>query len=144
MRSSMNRNGRAASVAALTALLGAVSACGTVNTTETRPVPGDDAVAVRQDINDALTNLAIHATEVRLFENASGTLEAQLDIANNGFRTRRFAYRFDWLDERGNVLQSANATWRSATVPAGGSTVIRSTALTPEAADFRLQVRRSN
>jgi uncharacterized protein YcfL len=121
-----------------------LGACGTVNTSETRPGPGDDAVEVRRDINDALSNLAIYATETRLFENRAGTMEAQVDIANNGFRTRRFAYRFDWLDERGNVIAAQNSVWRTASIAAGGSAVIRSTALTPEAVDFRLQVRRSN
>jgi uncharacterized protein YcfL len=134
------RTVRAACLAGAVLLAG----CGTVNTTTTRPGPGDDAVAVRRDINDALSHLAIHATEVRLFENAAGTLEAQVDVANDGFRTRRFAYRFDWLDERGNVIPARNAIWKNASIPAGGSAVISSTALTPEAADFRLQVRRSN
>jgi uncharacterized protein YcfL len=131
--------------AALAAILPAtLAACGTVNTTETRDGRGADAIPVHQDINDVLSSLAIHATEVRLFENKAGTMEAQVDVANDGFRTRRFAYRFDWLDERGNVIPAQNAVWRSASVPSGGSTVIRSTALTPDAVDFRLQVRRSN
>lgn len=125
-------------------LAGAVSGCGTVNTAESRRGGGEDAVKVRQDINDALSFLAIHSTEVRMFENRGGTMEAQVDIANDGFRTRRFAYRFDWMDARGNIIPSQNAVWETASIPAGGSAVIGSTALTPEAKDFRLQVRRSN
>jgi uncharacterized protein YcfL len=128
-----------------TLLLAAIlSGCGTVNTTQTRAQQGEDAIPVREDVNDALSRLAIHATEVRLFENAGGTLEAQVDIANDGFRTRRFAYRFDWLDARGNIIPASNAVWRSSSIAAGGSAVISSTALTPQATDFRLQVRRSN
>lgn len=123
---------------------GTLAGCGTVNTAESRRGGGEDAVNVRQDINDALSFLAIHATEVRIFENKGGTMEAQVDIANDGFRTRRFAYRFDWMDARGNIIPSQNAVWETASIPAGGSAVIGSTALTPEAKDFRLQVRRSN
>lgn len=123
---------------------GTLVACGTVNTTETRAGPGANAVPVREDVNDVLSRLAIHATEVRMFRNKGDTVEVQVDVANDGFRTRRFAYRFDWLDGRGNVIPAANAVWKSASVPAGGSTVLRSVALTPEATDFRLQVRRSN
>ncbi len=119
-----------------------LQACGTVNTTSTRGGPGEDAVAVREDVNDALSRLFLHATEVRVFRNDAGTLEAQVDVANDDFRTRRFLYRFEWLDDRGNVISSRNAVWHSASAPAGGSTVLRSTALTPEATDFRLQVRR--
>lgn len=122
----------------------ALAACGTVNHTDTRGERGADAIPVRKDVNDVLSSLAIHATEVRLFENNGGTMQAQVDIANDGFRTRRFAYRFDWLDGRGNVIPAQNAVWQSASIPAGGSAVISSTALVPEAVDFRLQVRRSN
>jgi uncharacterized protein YcfL len=139
-----NLRGMLAVPTVASALLLGLAACGTVNTTTTRGEPSADAVEVRQDINDALSNLAIHATEVRMFESPSGALQAQVDIANDGFRTRRFAYRFDWVDGRGNVIPSQNAVWRNASIPAGGSAVISSTALTPEATDFKLQVRRSN
>ncbi len=138
------RTDRRLGAAFVAAVLAGLTACGTVNTTHTRSGPGEDAVAVRRDVNDALGRLAIHATEVRLFRNDAGTMEAQVDVANDGLRTRRFSYRFDWLDGRGNVIGSRNAVWRAASVPSGGSIVIGSTALTPEAEDFRLQVRRSN
>lgn len=137
-------SGRCVRVAVLAACVGLSASCGSVNTTETRDGAGADKVPVRQDVNDVLSSLAIHATEVRLFENKAGTLEAQVDIANDGFRTRRFAYRFDWLDARGNVIPSQNSVWETASIPSGGSATIGSTALVPEAEDFRLQVRRSN
>ncbi len=122
-----------------------LTACGSVNTTGTRTERrGDDSVVVRQDINDLLSSLAIKTREVRLYRNDSGTLEAQVDIANDGFRTRRFSYRFEWLDERGNVIPNQNTAWKAASIASGGFQMISSTALTPEADDFRLQVRRSN
>jgi uncharacterized protein YcfL len=122
-----------------------LTACGSVNTTGTRTERrGDDSVVVRQDINDLLSSLAIKTREVRLYRNDSGTLEAQVDMANDGFRTRRFSYRFEWLDERGNVIPNQNTAWKAGSIASGGFLMISSTALTPEADDFRLQVRRSN
>lgn len=122
-----------------------LTACGSVNTTGTRTEGrGDDSVVVRQDINDLLSSLAIKTREVRLYRNDSGTLEAQVDMANDGFRTRRFSYRFEWLDERGNVIPNQNTAWKAGSIASGGFLMISSTALTPEADDFRLQVRRSN
>ena len=122
-----------------------LTACGSVNTTGTRTERrGDDSVVVRQDINDLLSSLAIKTREVRLYRNDSGTLEAQVDMANDGFRTRRFSYRFEWLDERGNVIPNQNTAWKAGSIASGGFLMINSTALTPEADYFRLQVRRSN
>ena len=122
-----------------------LTACGSVNTTGTRTERrGVDSVVVRQDINDLLSSLAIKTREVRLYRNDSGTLEAQVDMANDGFRTRRFSYRFEWLDERGNVIPNQNTAWKAGSIASGGFLMISSTALTPEADDFRLQVRRSN
>jgi len=122
-----------------------LTACGSVNTTGTRTERrGDDSVVVRQDINDLLSSLAIKTREVRLYRNDSGTLEAQVDMANDGFRTRRFSYLFEWLDKRGNVIPNQNTAWKAGSIASGGFLMINSTALTPEADDFRLQVRRSN
>ncbi|MEA5612426.1 YcfL family protein [Nodularia spumigena] len=132
-------------IAALAGVCLLLTACGSVNTTGTRTErQGDDSVVVRQDINDLLSSLAIKTREVRLYRNDSGTLEAQVDMANDGFRTRRFSYRFEWLDERGNVIPNQNTAWKAGSIASGGFLMISSTALTPEADDFRLQVRRSN
>ncbi|NBQ16627.1 MAG: DUF1425 domain-containing protein, partial [Proteobacteria bacterium] len=54
------------------------------------------------------------------------------------------AYRFDWVDAKGNVIESQTSVWKSTNVPSGGSTVIRSVAPNEEATDFRLQVRRAD
>lgn len=136
---------RSTLIPAMAAVCLLLTACGSVNTTGTRTERrGDDSVVVRQDINDLLSSLAIKTREVRLFRNDSGTLEAQVDMANDGFRTRRFSYRFEWLDERGNVIPNQNTAWKAGSIASGGFLMISSTALTPEADDFRLQVRRSN
>lgn len=130
---------------ALAALCLLLPACGSVNTTGTRTERrGEESVVVRRDINDLLSALAIKTREVRMYRNDSGTLEAQVDMANDGFRTRRFSYRFEWLDDRGNVIPNQNTAWKAASIASGGFHMISATALTPEAADFRLQVRRSN
>lgn len=136
------RNMLGAAVAGFGLLL---AACGSVNTASTRSERrGEDSVVYRQDINDLLSSLAIKTREVRLYRNDGGTMVAQVDMANDGFRTRRFAYRFEWLDDRGNVIPNQNTAWKSASIASGGFQMISSTALSPQAEDFRLQVRRSN
>jgi len=133
---------RAASVAALVSAL--VAGCGSVNTTYTRDRPADTAVDARTRVNDLLQQIFLSAKEVRMFRNSRGVMEVQVDVENNGFKYRSFSYLFDWVDARGNVIPSQLSVWKTTNVPDGGATVIRAIAPNEEAADFRLQIRRSD
>lgn len=133
---------RAASAAALASVLAA--GCGSVNTTYTRDRPADTAVDARTRVNDLLQQIFLSAKEVRMFRNSQGVMEVQVDVENNGFSYRSFSYLFDWVDARGNVMPSQLSVWKTTNVPDGGSTVIRAVAPDEEAADFRLQIRRSD
>ena len=121
------------------------SGCGTVNTISTRTTPASDQVTnLKVQINDLLTDIFLKCTDVRVFRTPGGSLEAQVDVANDDFRQRRFAYRFSWLDARGNTIASTMSVWKPASVASGGSITISSVAPTSDATDFTLQVRRSN
>ena len=121
-----------------------LAACGTVNTTSTRSAPADSAVEARTRVNDLLQQIFLTAKEVRMNRTKGGPMEVQVDVENNGFMYRTFAYRFDWVDAAGNVIASQTSVWKSTNVPSGGSTVIRSVAPTDDATDFRLQIRRAD
>ena len=121
-----------------------LAACGTVNTTSTRTGPADSAVPAHTQVNDLLQQIFLTAKEVRMNRTKGGPMEVQVDVENNGFQYRSFAYRFDWVDASGNVIASQQSQWKSTNVPSGGSTVIRSVAPTDDAKDFRLQVRRAD
>ena len=130
---------------ALSALLAAgLAACGTVNTTSTRNRPADTAVDAKTRVNDLLQEIFLTAKEVRMSRTKGGPMEVQVDVENNGFQYRSFAYRFDWVDASGNVIPSQTSVRKSTNVPAGGATVIRSVAPVDEATDFRLQIRRAD
>ena len=137
------RNARLAALFAGVALA-AAPGCGTVNTTSTRTAPADSAVDAKTRVNDLLQEIFLTAKEVRMNRTKGGPMEVQVDVENNGFSYRTFAYRFDWVDASGNVLQSQTSVWKSTNVPSGGSTVIRSVAPTDDATDFRLQIRRAD
>ena len=122
-----------------------VGACGSVNTVSTRTTtPTDQVDDLKLQINDLLTDIFLHCRGVRLFRAPSGVMQAQVDVANDDFRTRRFAYKFTWLDSRGNTITSSLSTWKSASVTSGASITIQSIAPNLDATDFTLQVRRSN
>ena len=126
------------------AALCAVAGCGTVNTTSTRTEPAKTAVPAQTRVNDLLTQIFLSCKEVRMQPTKGGPLEVQVDVENNGFSYRTFAYRFDWVDANGSVIPSMTSQWKSTNVPSGGSTVIRSVAPNESATDFRLQVRRAD
>ena len=126
------------------ATLCAVAGCGTVNTTSTRTEPAKTAVPAQTRVNDLLTQIFLSCKEVRMQPTKGGPLEVQVDVENNGFSYRTFAYRFDWVDANGSVIPSMTSQWKSTNVPSGGSTVIRSVAPNESATDFRLQVRRAD
>lgn len=121
-----------------------LAGCGTVNTTSTRTEPAKTAVSAQTRVNDLLTEIFLSCKEVRMQPTKGGPLEVQVDVENNGFSYRTFAYRFDWIDANGSVIPSMTSQWKSTNVPSGGSTVIRSVAPNESATDFRLQVRRAD
>lgn len=125
------------------ALLTIAGGCGTVNTTTTRESPSADSVGTKSQINDLFTEIFLHVRDVRIFPTKSGVLQAQVDVANDGFSTRGFSYLFTWLDERGNPMQGPMSVWKTATVAAGGSITISSVAPGPSGRDFSIQVRRA-
>jgi uncharacterized protein YcfL len=129
---------------AVLAALCAIAGCGTVNTTSTRTEPAKTAVTAQTRVNDLLQQIFLSCKEVRMQPTKGGPLEVQVDVENNGFSYRTFAYRFDWVDANGSVIPSMTSQWKSTNVPSGGSTVIRSVAPNESATDFRLQVRRAD
>lgn len=118
------------------------SGCGSVNTTSTRMNPAaTTAVSKREQVNDVIDSIWIKCTEVRMFPTAGGPVQAQVDVANDDFRTRRFGYRFDWVDANGSIVPSQTSTWQVCAIPSGGSSMISAVAPNIQAKDFRLEIR---
>lgn len=130
----------AASAAAL-----ALAACGSVNTTSTRQSgPTPSTVPSFEQINDLFTDIFLHVRDVREGHAPSGLRTAQVDVANDGFTTRHFAYKFTWSDGSGMNIESQTSTWQNAAVASGTRITISSVAPNSSAANFSLQVRSSD
>ena len=122
-----------------------MGSCGTVNTVSTRTKPSDASISTtHKQINDLLTEIFLHAKDVRLAPTPGGPLQAQIDVANDGFHYRNFAYKFQWYDSQGMQISSQMSPWKPASVPAGGSITLSSVAPSSAATDFSLQIRRSD
>ena len=123
----------------------AAGGCGSVNTVSTRTTPAADSVEpLRKQINDVLTDVFLHCTEVRVPPTRGGPLQAQVDVANDDFRYRRFTFRFTWMDPKGNTIASPMSVWKPASIASGATKTMTSIAPNDTATDFSLEVRRSN
>ncbi|MFM9143923.1 MAG: DUF1425 domain-containing protein, partial [Phycisphaerales bacterium] len=98
-----------------------LAGCGTVNTTSTRTEPAKTAVPAQTRVNDLLTEIFLSCKEVRMQPTKGGPLEVQVDVENNGFSYRTFAYRFDWVDANGSVIPSMTSQWKSVAVSLGAT-----------------------
>lgn len=123
-----------------------MAGCGTVNTVSTRTTqPTDTLHDTRTQINDLLTEIFLHCTGVRMYTSEpTGHLEAQIDVANDGFSTRSFAWKIVWLDASGNTIPSVTNVWEGTSLSAGASITLTSFAPRPTATDFTFQLRRSD
>jgi len=92
------------------------------------------------EINDSALDKQVTFGEVTLRTLAQG-VEAQVMIRNLSSRDVHFEYRFVWYDAQGVEISSMTA-WIPATLNGGLSTgVLRSTAPTAAAVDFKLMIR---
>lgn len=123
------------------AVVSMLVACGTVNTVSTRTEKASTSVPFHTQVNDALANIFLKAKDVRLVRTPGGVMKAQIDVANDGFRTKAFGYQFEWMDETGTIVSSQLNNWNQAQVYSGGNVMITGVAPTPECTDFRLKVR---
>jgi uncharacterized protein YcfL len=127
-----------------TLVLAVLGGCGTVNTVTATAGENPGKTDYRTQVNDVLTDIFLSAKAVRFGPTAGGNYEVQVTVANNGFKTRRFSYLFNWIDENGMIIETSMSTWKTASVSAGGTIVISSVAPNQTARTFQLQTRRSN
>lgn len=117
--------------------------CGSVNTYQATAGAKPGKTPYEAQINDALTSIFLKAEAVRFARTQGGPYQVQVTVANDDFRYRRFAYRFEWLDGDGMIVDSGSA-WQTATIASGGTAVISSVAPNDTCETFQLQTRRSN
>ncbi len=68
-------------------------------------------------------------------------LKIQATVENLSNKQRTFNYKFEWVDQDGMALDSANETWKSLPLQGRESTTISTVAISPRAVDFKLKFR---
>ena len=120
-----------------------LAGCGSVNTYRATAGAEPGKTTYESQINDALTSIFLKAEAVRFARTQGGPYQVQVTVANDDFRYRRFAYRFEWMDADGMLVDSGS-TWQTATIASGGTAVISSVAPNDTCETFQLQTRRSD
>ena len=121
-----------------------LGACASVNTYTAGAGASPGEVPFEVQVSDALAYLSLKSGAVRFARTPDGHQKVQVTVLSTDTRSRGFAYRFDWIDDNGMVLDLPSATWKTATVPAGGSIVLSSVSPVVDATRFKLQTQRSN
>ena len=99
---------RVFATAALLALLGA--GCQTVNTTETaQPAFQRNMVSEKRVITDASLARKVQILGVNVSDGPGGFLKVQAEVLNTTRRYQRFAYKWEWFDKDGNLVEGPSS-----------------------------------
>lgn len=133
------RLGGALSVATLALLL---SGCQNVNTyenAESRATP--TYVADKRVITDNTLAGAVRVVSINQATVSGNLLKIQATVENLKSSTRTVNYKFEWVDQDGMAVNSANETWKSLTLQGRETSTISTVSISPKAVDFRLKFR---
>lgn len=73
-------------------------------------------------------------------ETPQGLKRVQVEVWNSRKSRHRFKYKFEWVDFDGNLLRSPMSGWQQRSLAGKERGFLSSTAPSPTAADFRLQM----
>lgn len=110
---------------------------GCQNTKNYKP---DPAAELRDKIN--MSSAASQTLTVADVKQAveGGLLRVQVQFDNRAQARRSFRTLIEWYDARGMKLASANEVWNSHIIRAGQQFNVGGTAISPDAADWSMQV----
>lgn len=72
----------------------------------------------------------------------SGFLEVYITLKNDSYRTKKFEYKFEWLDEQGALLDTKTSVWLPYSIAGNATSTIKGVAPRSEAATFRVVTRK--
>jgi uncharacterized protein YcfL len=130
---------RALVTATCMVLLGA--GCQTVNTTETaQPAFQRNMVAEKRVITDGSLARKVQVQGVNVSDGPGGFLKVQAEVLNTTRSYQRFAYKWEWFDKDGNVVEGPSSVAVTRQVEGKESLFIQGVAPNPTVRDFRLKL----
>lgn len=90
----------------------------------------------------ALTGESIEIREAITMRSDAGFLELHVNGYNRSYKTKRFRYRVEWLDENGLLIQSKTSVWLPASAMGKSPFSLKVVAPTPKAVNFRMDTKK--
>ena len=136
---SLLRLGGALAVTALALLFGGCPNVTTYENAESHATP--NYVADKRVITDNTLAGAVRVVSINHATVSGNLLKIQATVENLSSKARTFNYKFEWIDQDGMAVGSANETWKSLRLQGRESQTISTVAVSPKAVDFKLKFR---
>ena len=121
--------------------------------------PRDPRIHVREEVrsdtleSNIVTRPVAHAFSDLLGEgieitnaitrrNDAGLLELYVEGFNKSYRTKRFRYRVEWLDEAGVLIDTKTSVWLPMSAMGNSPFSFKAVAPRPQAVNFRMDTRK--
>ena len=133
------RLGGAGALATLALLFGGCQNVNTYENAESHATP--NYVADKRVITDNTLAGAVRVVSINQATVSGNLLKIQATVENLNSTARTVNYKFEWIDQDGMAVGSANETWKSLRLQGRESQTISTVAVSPKAVDFKLKFR---
>lgn len=126
-------------VGAVLTFAGCASNVNTYERAQSQATP--NYIADKRVITDNTLAGLIRVVSINQSTVSGNLLKIQATVENLRNSTRNVNYKFEWIDQDGMALDSANETWKTLVLQGRESTTISTVAVSPRAVDFKLKFR---
>ncbi len=100
-----------------------------------------NVIADKRIITDNTLAGTIRVVSINQGTVSGNLIKIQATVENLRNSQRTVNYKFEWIDQDGMALDSANETWKTLPLQGRETTSISTVAISPRAVDFRLKFR---
>ncbi len=133
------RLGGAFSVVTLALLFGGCQNVNTYENAESKATP--NYIADKRVITDNTLAGTVRVVSINQATVSGNLLKIQATVENLKSSQQTVNYKFEWFDQDGMAVNSANETWKSLPLQGRETTTISTVAVSPKAVDFKLKFR---
>ncbi|MEI8314145.1 MAG: YcfL family protein [Verrucomicrobiota bacterium] len=127
-------------LSAATGILLLQAACSTVNTVEpSQPVAQRQMLADKRIITDTGLYGSVRPVGINVATVSTGFLKIQVEVQNLSSSVQAFAYRIEWFDANGMIVNTPTSAWIDRQIQGGETLSLTGIAPTETAKDFRIK-----
>ena len=127
-------------LSATTGILLLHTACSTVNTIEpAQPVAQRQMLSDKRIITDTGLYGSVRPVGINVATVSTGFLKIQVEVQNLSSSSQAFAYRIEWFDANGMIVNTPTSVWIDRQIQGGETLALTGIAPTETAKDFRIK-----